>query len=213
MERESIKPDYLFRIVMAGDSGVGKTNLLTQYTVKEFNFETKTTIGAQFSQKLINLDNKCIEAQIWDTAGQERFQSVTSTYFRGAVGALLVYDVCNTQSFQNAEKWVKMLKELAEPDVVIILVGNKSDLSSLRAVHCDDAQAFAQKNSLEFIETSALSGENVSIAFESLAKKIYFLMKEKSKHSDIEGPNNYRNIESKPHKLISLSPKKKKSCC
>ena len=204
------KSDYMFRIVMAGDSGVGKTNLLERYTTNEFNFETKTTIGAQFSQKLMKVDGKTIEAQIWDTAGQERFQAVTSAYFRGALGALLVYDVCESNSFHNTVKWINLLRQLAAPDVVIILVGNKSDLTNLRNVQCDEAQAFAAKNAVEFIETSALTGENVNLAFDSLAKKIYFLMREREKHNVDDSP---QYVDRSSHKLTIPNRKKRKSCC
>lgn len=208
---EGGKSEYLFRIVMAGDSGVGKTNLLMQYTTKEFNFETKTTIGAQFSQKLMEIEGKTIEAQIWDTAGQERFQSITSAYFRGALGAVLVYDVTSRESFQNTTKWLKLLKELASPDVIIILAGNKSDLHNLRTVQSDEAQRFAQENAIEFIETSALSGANVEIAFNSLAKKIFFLMKGKKTSEDVP---KYVEHSAPVHKLVIPSQnKKQKKCC
>ena len=211
--------DCLFRIVMVGDSGVGKTNLLGRYVVNEFSFETKTTIGAQFSQKFLNFDSKTIQAQIWDTAGQERFNSITQTYFRGAVGALLLYDICSSQSFQNVEKWMKSLKELAEPDVVIVLVGNKSDLVNLRQVSIEEGQVFAQKHNLEFIETSALKGENVTIAFENLIKKIYFLMNEKNKKTESYKfvgiiPKKYTEPEKISHKLVAPKRKNKtKGCC
>jgi Ras-related protein Rab-11A len=204
--------DYLFRIVMVGDSGVGKTNLLSRYTVNDFNFETKTTIGAQFSNKVIPIDSHQVQLQIWDTAGQERYHSITSAYFRGASGALLVYDVCSTESFQSTEKWIKSLKELAEPDVVIVLVGNKSDLVNLKTVSCEDAQEFALKHSVEFIETSALNGQNVFVAFESLAKKIYFLKGEKNIKSKKDNPV-YRENKSDSYKLLFPEKNKKKSCC
>jgi len=204
---DSPKHDYLFRIVMAGDSGVGKTNLLLRYTDSTFNFETKTTIGAQFSQKSILVDDKKIECQIWDTAGQERFHSITCTYFRGAVGAVLVYDVCNMASFTNTERWLRNLKELAEPDVVIMLVGNKSDLDNLRQVSVEDAQSFAQQNGVGFMETSALNGKNVSLAFEELAKKIYFLLQEKHRNTFGEKKG------EKTVKVVFKGNSKKRKCC
>lgn len=204
---DSPKHDYLFRIVMAGDSGVGKTNLLLRYTDSTFNFETKTTIGAQFSQKSILVEDKKIECQIWDTAGQERFHAITCTYFRGAVGAVLVYDVCNMVTFKNTERWLKNLKELAEPDVVIMLVGNKSDLDNLRQVSVEDAQSFAQMNGVEFMETSALNGKNVNLAFEELAKKIYFLLQEKHRNTLGEKKT------EKTVKVVFKGNSKKNKCC
>ena len=204
--------DYLFRIVMAGDSGVGKTNLLMRYTENNFNFETKPTIGAQFSQKSIQVDDKRIECQIWDTAGQERFHAITCTYFRGAVGAVLAYDVCSKSSFSNTERWLKNLKDLAEPEVVIVLIGNKSDLENLREVSIEEAQSFAQSNGIEFMETSALNGSNVSLAFETLAKKIYFLREEKLR-LEARGPRRAEG-ENKNHKVVLKAQGfKKKKCC
>jgi Ras-related protein Rab-11A len=210
MEKSS--HDYLFRIVMAGDSGVGKTNLLMRFTENNFNFETKTTIGAQFSQKSIQVENKNIECQIWDTAGQERFHAITCTYFRGAVGAALVYDVCSKSSFTSVERWLKNLKDLAEPEAVIILIGNKSDLENLRAVSVEEAQIFAQKNGIEFIETSALIGTNVSLAFESLARKIYFLKQEKLRN-EAKGTRKESNYEQNHKVVLKHSGSKRKKCC
>lgn len=204
---ETTKHDYLFRIVMAGDSGVGKTNLLLRYTDNTFNFETKTTIGAQFNQKSISVGKEIVDCQIWDTAGQERFHAITCTYFRGAVGAVLVYDVCNLNTFKNTERWLKNLRELAEPNVVIMLVGNKSDLENLRQVSIEDAQNFAQVNQIEFMETSALNGKNVSLAFEELAKKIYFLLQDKLKNETGE-----KKVE-KNLKVVFKGNNNKKKCC
>mmetsp|Transcript_26989 Transcript_26989/g.26618 ORF Transcript_26989/g.26618 Transcript_26989/m.26618 type:complete len:220 (+) Transcript_26989:24-683(+) len=167
--------DYLFKIVLIGDSGVGKSNLLSRFTKNEFNLESKTTIGVEFAQKSIIIDGKTIKAQIWDTAGQERYRAITSAYYRGAVGALLVYDVCKPTSFENVERWLKELKDHADSQTVVMLVGNKTDLKHLRAVRTEEGAGYSQKHNLAFIETSAMDATNVSLAFERILNEIYQL--------------------------------------
>lgn len=165
--------DYLFKIVIIGDSGVGKSNILLRYTKNEFNLESKATIGVEFATKAIIVDNKTIKAQIWDTAGQERFQALTSAYFRGATGALLCYDITKTSSFEHLEKWAKKLKEFADPNITTLLVGNKSDLAELRTVKKEDGEVYAQQNNMAFLEISALDSTNVDLAFQKLITAIY----------------------------------------
>nr|CAD7590027.1 unnamed protein product [Timema genevievae] len=157
--------DYLFKVVLIGDSGVGKSNLLSRFTRNEFNLESKSTIGVEFATRSIQVDGKTIKAQIWDTAGQERYRAITSAYYRGAVGALLVYDIAKHLTYENVERWLRELRDHADQNIVIMLVGNKSDLRHLRAVPTDEAKAFAERNGLSFIETSALDSTNVETAF------------------------------------------------
>ena len=168
--------DYLFKVVLIGDSGVGKSNLLSRFTRDEFNLESKSTIGVEFATKSIQVDGKTIKAQIWDTAGQERYRAITSAYYRGAVGALLVYDISKQSTFENVDRWLKELKDHAESNIVIMLVGNKSDLRHKRAVSTEDAMAFAERNNLAFIETSALDSTGVNEAFRQILTEIYRLM-------------------------------------
>jgi len=165
--------DFLYKVVVIGDSGVGKSNLIERYTKDTFKEETKTTIGVEFGHKTIKVDDKVIKAQIWDTAGQERFKALTRGYYRGALGALLVYSITNRVSFHNSETWLEELKTHADPGIIIMLVGNKSDLSSLREVPETEAKSFAQKNKLAFIETSAKEDYGVGQAFERLLLDIY----------------------------------------
>lgn len=172
--------DYLFKVVLIGDSGVGKSNLLSRFTRNEFNLESKSTIGVEFATKAIQVDTKVVKAQIWDTAGQERYRAITSAYYRGAVGALLVYDISKKITFENVERWLKELTDHAEPNIVIMLVGNKSDLRHKRAVPTEDAMAFAERNNLAFIETSALDATGVDEAFRQILTEIYRLMSKKS---------------------------------
>jgi len=167
--------DYLFKVVLIGDSGVGKSNLLSRFTRNEFSLETKTTIGVEFATRSIQCEGKITKAQIWDTAGQERYRAITSAYYRAAVGALLVYAINSRNSFRNIERWLAELRENADRNIVIMLVGNKSDLKHLREVSTEEATEFAQKNGLLFMETSALDGDKVEDAFQQLITTIYHL--------------------------------------
>jgi Ras-related protein Rab-11A len=130
-------------VVLIGDSGVGKSNLLSRFTRNEFNLDSKSTIGVEFATRSIQVDAKTIKAQIWDTAGQERYRAITSAYYRGAVGALLVYDISKHQTYEAVTRWLKELRDHADANIVIMLVGNKSDLRHLRAVPTEEAKQFA----------------------------------------------------------------------
>jgi Ras-related protein Rab-11A len=168
--------DYLFKIVLIGDSGVGKSNLLSRFTRNEFNLESKSTIGVEFATRTIQTENKTIKAQIWDTAGQERYRAITSAYYRSAVGALLVYDISKRVTYDNVTRWLKELRDHADQNIVIMLVGNKRDLRHQRQVPTEEAKAFCEKNNLFFIETSALASTNVDKAFTSILTEIYLLI-------------------------------------
>jgi len=176
--------DYLFKVVLIGDSGVGKSNLLSRFTRNEFNIESKSTIGVEFATRSIQVDNKTIKAQIWDTAGQERYRAITSAYYRGAVGALLVYDLAKHLTYENVERWLKELREHADSNIVIMLVGNKSDLRHLRAVPTEEARQFSEKNNLSFIETSALDSTNVELSFQNILTEIYRTVSRKNLGED-----------------------------
>ena len=168
--------DYIFKVVLIGDSGVGKSNLLSRFTRNEFNLESKSTIGVEFATRSVQVDGKSIKAQIWDTAGQERYRAITTAYYRGAVGALVVYDVAKHLTFENVERWLRELKDHTDQKVVTMLVGNKSDLRHLRAVTTEEAKALAEKFDLSFIETSALDSTNVETAFQNILTEIQQLV-------------------------------------
>ncbi|KAL0090737.1 GTP-binding protein [Phycomyces blakesleeanus] len=166
--------DYLFKLVLIGDSGVGKSNLLSRFTTNEFNLESKSTIGVEFATKNIKHENHVIKAQIWDTSGQERYRAITGAYYRGAVGALLVYDITRQSSFQNATHWLKELRDHADANIVIMFVGNKLDLSDTsRAVSSEEGGALAEQEGFLFMETSALDATNVEKAFATVFSTIY----------------------------------------
>ncbi len=137
---------FYLQVVLIGDSGVGKSNLLYRFTRDEFNPDSKSTIGVEFATRSTKIHSKTVKAQIWDTAGQERYRAITSSYYRGAVGALLVYDITKAQSFVNVERWLSELRDHADQDVVVMLVGNKSDLKHMRAVSTEEAVSFAGIN-------------------------------------------------------------------
>jgi len=205
--------DYLFKVVLIGDSGVGKSNILARFTRDEFNLESKSTIGVEFATKSVPTDGKVIKAQIWDTAGQERYRAITSAYYRGAVGALLVYDISKRVTFENVERWLKELRDHADEHIVVMLVGNKADLRHLRTVTSDEAVSFAAKHNLASIETSALESTNVEQAFQKLLSEIYTLMvKRQVAGGPAYGEPAEPNIEiSAPAQDGGHS--KKKGCC
>ncbi|ORX89397.1 small GTPase [Basidiobolus meristosporus CBS 931.73] len=180
--------DYLFKVVLIGDSGVGKSNLLSRFTRNEFNLESKSTIGVEFATRTIQVEGKTIKAQIWDTAGQERYRAITSAYYRGAVGALLVYDIAKHATYENVDRWLRELRDHADSNTVIMLVGNKSDLRHLRAVPTEDAKQFATENQLSFIETSALDSSNVELAFQKILTEIYHTVASKALESSEAAP-------------------------
>ncbi|RRT57668.1 hypothetical protein B296_00026273, partial [Ensete ventricosum] len=195
--------DYLFKIVLIGDSGVGKSNILSRFTRNEFCLDSKSTIGVEFATKTIQvncfqslillrrsipsisrwneqIEGKTIKAQIWDTAGQERYRAITSAYYRGAVGALLVYDITKQKTFDNVQRWLRELRDHADSNIVIMMAGNKSDLNHLRAVSENDGQVFAEKEGLSFLETSALESLNVEKAFQTILMEIYHIINKKA---------------------------------
>jgi Ras-related protein Rab-11A len=207
--------DFLFKVVLIGDSGVGKSNLLSRFTRNEFNLDSKSTIGVEFATRSIQIDHKTIKAQIWDTAGQERYRAITSAYYRGAVGALLVYDISKSTSFENVTRWLKELRDHADNNIVIMLVGNKTDQRHLRAVPTEDATKFASENGLSFIETSALEATNVDLAFQNILSSIYQIVSSKSLAD--EGADVGKKFDPREGNHISLSQEggkeESKGCC
>ncbi|KAL5365395.1 ras family-domain-containing protein [Aspergillus floccosus] len=197
---------------LTDDSGVGKSNLLSRFTRNEFNLDSKSTIGVEFATRSIQVDSKTIKAQIWDTAGQERYRAITSAYYRGAVGALLVYDISKHQTYDNVNRWLKELRDHADSNIVIMLVGNKSDLRHLRAVPTEEAKQFASENNLSFIETSALDASNVELAFQNILTEIYRIVSSKALDSgDSQAPLGDR----RPVIDVSQTPdsESKQGCC
>ena len=165
------KYDHLFKLLIIGESGVGKTCLLLRFTDDSFTANHLTTIGIDFKIKIINLENKLIKLQIWDTAGQERFRTITKTYYKGAHGIILTYDVTDETSFKNIKNWIKQIEQNAQNTVCKVLVGNKCDKPD-RKVSEEQGKALAQEYGMPFFETSAKSNQNVTETFTFLTREI-----------------------------------------
>ncbi|KAL5732147.1 Ras-related protein ric2 [Ranunculus cassubicifolius] len=205
--------DYLFKVVLIGDSGVGKSNLLSRFTRNEFSLESKSTIGVEFATRSLNVEGKVIKAQIWDTAGQERYRAITSAYYRGAVGALLVYDVTRHSTFENVERWLKELRDHTDPNIVVMLIGNKSDLRHLLAVSTEDGTSFAERESLYFMETSALESTNVDNAFSEVLTQIHRIVSKKTMEAGGDGAANAVPSKGEMLNVNDDVSAVKKGCC
>nr|XP_010916727.1 ras-related protein RIC2 [Elaeis guineensis] len=205
--------DYLFKVVLIGDSGVGKTNLLSRFTRNEFSLESKSTIGVDFATRSLTVDNKVIKAQIWDTAGQERYRAITSAYYRGAVGALLVYDVTRHTTFENVNRWLKEMRDHSDPSVVVMLIGNKSDLRHLVAVSTEDGKACAERESLYFMETSALESTNVDNAFSEILTQIHQIVSKKTLEAGDDAASAFPSKGERIDVKDDVSALKRSGCC
>ncbi|KAK9278516.1 hypothetical protein L1049_028083 [Liquidambar formosana] len=188
--------DYLFKAILIGDSAVGKSNLLSRFARDEFRLDSKPTIGVEFAYRSIKIGDKVIKAQIWDTAGQERFRAITSSYYRGALGALLVYDITRRSTFSNLKKWLHELREYGKSDMVIVLVGNKSDLGHSREVSEEEGQKLAETEGLCFMETSALESLNVEEAFLHMITKIHEISSQKSLEAKVNEKTTTTTLQS-----------------
>ena len=203
--------DVIYKIVLVGDSGVGKTNIMLRYLNKEFNINTKATVGVEFGSKNIIIDKKVIKGQIWDTAGQERYRAITSSYYKGAHGAFVVYDITLKESFEAVDRWINDLRNNTDERLEIILIGNKSDLEEKRQVTKEEGEEKAKEKEVAFMETSALNCNNIEKAFNEILNKVYLAYKPQEKKS--EGGF----IESYSKEVIELNGGvnrvEKESCC
>lgn len=199
---------YLFKYIIIGDTGVGKSCLLLQFTDKRFQPVHDLTIGVEFGARLITIDNHQIKLQIWDTAGQESFRSITRSYYRDAAGALLVYDITRRESFNHLSRWLEEARQNGNPNMTIMLIGNKSDLEHRRAVSTKEGDIFAQENGLVFLETSAKSAANVETAFIKTAENIYEKIKE-----GVYDPSREGNGVKLGVMANNAKPAKKSGCC
>ncbi|KAF4012615.1 hypothetical protein G4228_003455 [Cervus hanglu yarkandensis] len=193
-----------FKLVLLGESAVGKSSLVLRFVKGQFHEYQESTIGAAFLTQTVCLDDTTVKFEIWDTAGQERYHSLAPMYYRGAQAAIVVYDITNTDTFSRAKNWVKELQRQASPNIVIALAGNKADLASKRAVEFQEAQAYAEDNSLLFMETSAKTAMNVNEIFMAIAKKL-----PKNEPQNAAGaPGRNRGVD-----LQENNPASRSQCC
>merc|ERR1712154_590649 len=188
--------DYLFKLLLIGDSGVGKSCLLLRFADDTYTDSYISTIGVDFKIRTVDLDTKTIKLQIWDTAGQERFRTITSSYYRGAHGIIIVYDITDKESFDNVRQWLFEIDRYASENVCKLLVGNKSDLANKRAVEYEAAKGFADELQIPFLETSAKNATNVEQAFLTMAAQIKNKMQ--SQPAPAARKTNISEIQSKP---------------
>ena len=198
--------DHIFKVLLLGNSDVGKSSLILRYVDQVWSDTFVPTIGVDFKVKTLEIDNKQIKMQIWDTAGQERFRNVISSYFRGSHGILLIYDITNRDSFKNLENWLTEIEKNASQNVLKILIGNKNDLVDDREIKTEEGQAFANRNGMQFIETSAKMNTNVTEAFEALAK---LMMQFNSEKKTVLSKNEPKTLKSSSGQDLN----KKKKCC
>lgn len=164
---------YLFKYIIVGDTAVGKSCLLLQFTDKRFQPVHDLTIGVEFGSRTIVIEGNQVKLQIWDTAGQEKFRSITRSYYRGTAGALLTFDITRRETFEHLTDWLQDCRKYSNPNIVIMLIGNKCDLADKRQVTRAEAEEFAKNNGLMYLETSAKTDENIDEAFLTTAKLIY----------------------------------------
>ena len=208
-EDPTLKEELKFKVVIVGDSGVGKTNLVRRFINNVFTKDTKATVGVEFMSKNFIVDNKVIKLELWDTAGQERYKAITAAYYRGAKGAMIVYDVTSKDSFNNVDKWHNELKTKGSQDINIIMIGNKTDLEDIRHVSSEQGQEKAHFLQIPIMETSALDASNVKESFNRLIQEMYLSVFSKS---------NDNNKTEKIEEGVSLKVEKnkeeeKKGCC
>ena len=165
--------ELMVKVVIVGDSGVGKTNIMSKYLKNEFHEDSKATVGVEFGSKQFNIQGHQVKAQIWDTAGQERYKAITSAYYKGAKGAFIVYDISRKNTFDSISRWVSDITATADKKITLILIGNKSDLEDQRQVTKEQGEEKAKEFGLAFLETSASSGDNLEKAFSLMVNEVY----------------------------------------
>lgn len=201
--------DMIFKLVIIGDSSVGKTGILSRYLSKEFIENSKATVGVEFGGKKLLIQDHRVKVQIWDTAGQERYRSITNAYYKGAKGALIVYDISNKVSFENVEKWMKEVQVMGESDMYFILIGNKADLDDKREVSIEQGEEKAKNLGIAFMETSAKTSHNVDNVFNQTCEHIVKNILSKK----IDDGFDDLIMEKDATNITSLKQINKKKCC
>ena len=209
---DSVPYQYIVKFVIIGDSGVGKSNLMLRLTDDRYMDTHDVTIGVEFGARIVDVDNTKLKLQIWDTAGQESFRSVTRSYYRGATGALLVFDLARHITFEHITTWLDDLRTHADANIAVVLVGNKADLSTARQVTEEEAQEWATANNVLYVEASAKTGDNVEQAFERVAQQVYQNIK--NGVFDFNDKNNGIKIRQAKSGLIpAFDGQKVNRCC
>ena len=200
--------DYKIKIIVVGDSGVGKTNLINRFASDKFDTNSKATIGVEFVYKTLKINKEVIKVEVWDTAGQERYRAITSSYYKGAKGAIIVYDITNEDSFNNVESWMNEVTKKGKTDMQFLLVGNKKDLINDRKVTEQKGIDKAKELNMNLFEASALEKTNVNEAFNYLVKEIYLnIRKEKNIITNNDEKIGQGGI------ALNTNKKKRKKCC
>ena len=212
-EEESDNYEQLYKIIIIGDSGVGKSNILGRYLNNEFREDTKSTVGVEFGSKRLMLENVAIKLQIWDTAGQERYRAITSAYYKGSKGCFIVYDITNKQSFDDIQKWYEEIKRSGDKDISIILVGNKCDLEKERKISSEMAKNKAKEMNCAFYETSALSNIMIKDVFKIMCENIYNKIKNEKIDEDDDDEFEIVKEDNTNNVNINVNNKPEKKCC
>ena len=200
--------DYKIKIIVVGDSGVGKTNLINRFASDKFDTNSKATIGVEFVYKTLKINKEVIKVEVWDTAGQERYRAITSSYYKGAKGAIIVYDITNEDSFNNVESWMNEVTKKGKKDMQFLLIGNKKDLINDRKVTEQKGIDKAKELNMNLFEASALEKTNVNEAFNYLVKEIYLnIRKEKNINTNNDEKIGQGGI------ALNTNKKKRKKCC
>ena len=195
--------EMIFKLIIIGDSTTGKTNILSRYLNNKFEKISKSTIGVELGNKTFNIKNNIVNCQIWDTAGQERYRSMTKAYYKGALGALIVYDITKKTTFESVENWLTDLKNSADQKISVILIGNKNDLEEEREVTIEEGEMKAKEFGIAFLETSALNGTNIEKAFKTLVEEVY-----NKCHKEFESVT---DVEIMKGKVINLDESEKET--
>ena len=200
--------EMMVKVILIGDSAVGKTNIMSKYLKNQFMEDSKATVGVEFGSKLFNINGHNIKAQIWDTAGQEKYKAITGAYYKGSKGAFVVYDITKKDTFDSVDKWIHDLKSTGDPKMTIMIIGNKLDLEHKREVLKEQGEEKARSFGCAFLETSAFSGDNIEKGFEMMISEIF-----KKYGNDSIEDDDFGSVERGEDIKLEKKENKKKGCC
>ena len=201
------KEYYKLKLIVIGDSGVGKTNIIKRYISNTFTIDTKSTVGVEFFTKTFKINDDILKLEIWDTAGQERYKAITSAYYRGSSGALIVYDITRIETYNNVDIWIKELNEKVEGSLKLLLIGNKSDKKDERKMSIETALHKARQLNIPLMETSAYDSTNIKKAFETILKEMYKEFKKEKVNYKKEKTNKSEGVN------LEVENQKENKCC